>query len=171
MDDIKKIKALLEQNQKIIRFSSASVNLQSFEDSILHAYEKDKETVHELRVSEQEFLLRFQDFKDETDQSIISITKDGINLCVKKKDVVSELKAEIKIGKTIEATSKWFLVDTDNFKLTKTSLTFTGEVRGASCVIGGWKINGNTMTGSSPNRDGENHVPSPRKRGRRPYRL
>lgn len=149
MDDIKKIKALLEQNEKIIRFASASVNLQSFEDSILHVYEKDAETVHELRVSEQEFLLRFQDFKDETDQSIISITKDEINLCVKKKDVVSELKAELKIGKTIEATSKWFLVDTDNFKLTKTSLTFTGEVRGASCVIGGWRINGNTMTGSS----------------------
>ena len=149
MDDIKKIKALLEQNQKIIRFSSASVNLQSFENSILHAYEKDAETVHELRASEQEFLLRFQDFKDETDQSIISITKNGINLCVKNKDVVSELTAELKIAKPIEATSKWFLVDTDNFKLTKTSLAFTGEVRGASCVIGGWRINGNTMTGSS----------------------
>lgn len=149
MNDIKKIKALLEQNQKIIRFASASVNLQSFEDAVLHVYEKDAETVHELRVSEREFLLRFQDFKSETDQSIISITKDGINLCVKKTDVVSELKAELKLGKTIEATSKWFLVDTDNFKLTKTSLTFTGEVRGASCNIGGWKIDGNTMTGSS----------------------
>lgn len=149
MDDIKKIKALLEQNQKIIRFASASVNLQSFEDTILHVYEKDADTVRELRVSEQEFLLRFQDFKNETDQSIISITKDGIDLCVKKTDVVSELKAELKLGKTIEATSKWFLVDTNNFKLTKTSLTFTGEVRGDSCTIGGWKISGNTMTGSS----------------------
>ena len=149
MDDITKIKALLEQNQKIIRFASTSVNLQSFEDAILQAYEKDTDTVHELRVSEKEFTIRFQDFKNEIDQSIISITKDGIDLCVKKTDVVSELKAELKIGKTIEAASKWFLVDTNNFKLTKTSLTFTGEVRSDSCVIGGWKINGNTMTGSS----------------------
>ena len=43
MDDITKIKALIEQNQKIIRFASASVNLQSFEDAILHVYEKDAE--------------------------------------------------------------------------------------------------------------------------------
>lgn len=149
MDELKTIKTLLKQNEKIIRFGSAAVNLQSFDDKILQVYEEDKETVHELRISEAEFLVRFRDYKNETDETLVEITENGIKLCVKSKDVVSELNTDIRLGNVIEATTKWFLVDTDNFKLTKNSLTFTGEVNGLNCTVGGWSISGDKMDGSS----------------------
>ncbi len=149
MRDIERIRELLKQNQKIIRFASASVELGSFEDAVIAAYEEDKNTVHELRVSEKEFMSSFSDYKKETDEAIIEITKDGIRMYVKTADVVGELNAELKLGSVIEATSKWFLVDTSNFKLTKTSLTFTGEVNSDNCKVGGWSISGNSMSGSS----------------------
>ena len=76
MRDIERIRELLKQNQKIIRFASASVELGSFEDAVIAAYEEDKNTVHELRVSEKEFMSSFSDYKKETDEAIIEITKD-----------------------------------------------------------------------------------------------
>lgn len=150
MDELKKIKALLLQNQKIIRYASSSVSLDSFDEEIIRIYNENAKTIQDFRLDINGFHSNYADYKEKTEQSYIDITANGIDLCVKTKDVVSELNSELRIdGNVIDCTSKWFLVDTENFKLTKTSLTFNGEVNGQTCDIGGWKIAGDSMSGSS----------------------
>lgn len=151
MTELEKIKALLVQNQKIIRFASESVTLGgNFEDSVITKYNEDKKTVNDYSLSIDGFRLSYTDLKKNTEQSLIEINENGIKMSVKTADVVSELNTELSLGtNVIDCTAKYFLISTSNMTITKDSLIFTGEVNGLSCKIGGYSISGSTMTGSS----------------------
>lgn len=151
MTELEKIKALLLQNQKIIRFMSESVTLGgSFDESVITKYNEDKKTVNDYSLSIDGFRLSYADLKKSTEQSLIEIDENGIKMSVKTADVVSELNTELSLGtNVIDCTAKYFLINTSNMVLTKDSLTFTGEVNGLSCKIGGYTMSGSTMTGNS----------------------
>lgn len=148
--DEKEIKEALLQNQKIIRFASQSLSIDgSFDDETVSLYKEQGKKVLELRETYKGFVLRFQNLEEDTEKAELSIT-DQIKISVYKKDAVKELNSELTItGNYINCTTKKFLVDTDNLKITENSLTFNGEVHGLSCVIGGFTIDGDTMTGNS----------------------
>lgn len=151
MTELEQIKALLKQNQKIIRFASESVSLGgSFEESVITKYNEDKQTVNDYSLSIDGFRLSYADLKKSTEQALIEINESGIKMSVKTADVVSELNTELSLGtNVIDCTAKYFLISTSNMTITKNSLTFTGEVNGLTCKIGGYEISGSTMTGNS----------------------
>lgn len=151
MTELEQIKALLKQNQKIIRFASESVSLGgSFEESVITKYNEDKQTVNDYSLSIDGFRLSYADLKKNTEQALIEIDENGIKMSVKTEDVVSELNTELNLGtNVIDCTAKLFLISTSNMVITKDSLTFTGEVNGLTCKIGGYEISGSTMTGRS----------------------
>lgn len=151
MTELEKIKAMLVQNQKIIRFASESVTLGgSFEDSVITKYNEDKKIVNDYSLSIDGFRLSYADLQKNTEQSLMEIDENGIKMSVKTADVVSELNTELSLGtNVIDCTAKYFLISTSNMTITKDSLTFTGEVNGLSCKIGGYSISGSTMTGAS----------------------
>lgn len=153
MDEIKQIKEYLKQNQKIIRFASDSISLGgSFDETVINDYIEDENTVMEFKTDVDGIRLSFTNFKNSSDQAILEINKNGIDLCVKKKDAVSELNSELQVSTSgINCTSKKFLVNTDNLKITENSLTFNGTVYGTDCNIGGFSISGNNMTGDDAN--------------------
>lgn len=142
---------MLVQNQKIIRFASESVTLGgSFEDSVITKYNEDKKIVNDYSLSIDGFRLSYADLQKNTEQSLMEIDENGIKMSVKTADVVSELNTELSLGtNVIDCTAKYFLISTSNMTITKDSLTFTGEVNGLSCKIGGYSISGSTMTGAS----------------------
>lgn len=149
MDEIKRIRGYLEQNQKIIHFASESVSLDgSFEESVIRKYNQDQETVQDYSLDIDGFRSAFASFQKESEESVIEIRDNGIKLSVKKKDVVGELNTELKIdGNSINCTTKQFLVDTKNLKITEKDLTFRGTVNGLSCNIGKFGIQEHVMTG------------------------
>lgn len=150
LKDIKEIQEALLRNQKIIRYASDSISLEgNFDDETRNLYLEDQKKTMELRENYKEFVLNFSDLKDTTTKAELSIGKD-IKASVKKKDAVSELNSELTIdGNYINCTTKKFLVNTDNLKITEDSLTFNGEVHGLSCDIGGFTIEDDTMTGNT----------------------
>lgn len=153
LKDIKEIQEIQEallRNQKIIRYASDSISLEgNFDDETKNLYLEDKKKTMELRENYKGFVLNFSNLKDETNKAELSIGKE-IKASVTIKDTVKELNSELTItGNYINCTTKKFLVDTDNLKITENSLTFNGEVHGLSCIIGGFSIEGDKMTGNT----------------------
>lgn len=148
-EELKLLKAALMENRKIIRFASLGVSLESFSDTVVQHWKENKKTVSELRADISGFRVFYADFQRETDEALLDISERGINLSVKKADVVSELNAALRIdGNYIDCRAKRFLVDTDNLKITENSLSFTGTIEGLSCNIGGFSISGSVMNGN-----------------------
>lgn len=151
MDDIQKIRGLLLQNQKIIRFSSESLTWRdSWDPKVIRKFNQDQKTVQDYELSLKGFRSSFAEFENNQNRSLIEINENGIRLSVKRTDIMGELNTELRIdGSKIDCRTKKFLVDTENFKLNEHSLTFSGEVHGRDCQIGGFTIRGNDMTGNA----------------------
>ncbi len=162
MNEMKQIQELLKQNQKIIRFASQSLDEESLDEETLKAVQIFNNNISTFEHSIDGFRTTITEYGEYIEQSMIELVDGGIKLCVKKNNAsgiytddiptsVQELNSELTIsGNAINISTKKFIVNTQNFKLTEQgNVTITGEVHGNSCVIGGFSINGDTMTGNS----------------------
>lgn len=162
MNEMKQIQELLKQNQKIIRFASQSLDENNLDEDALLAVQAWNNNLSTFEMTIEGFRSSITEYGEYISQSLIEITQNGIRLCVRKNGAssehtsdlptsVQELNSELTIsGNAIIISTKKFIVDTQNFKLTEQGdVTITGEVHGNSCVIGGFSINSNTMTGNS----------------------
>lgn len=149
MNEIKQIREYLKQNQKIIRFASESISMDSFDENVIRSYNETKEVLKDYEVSLNGARIKFEGLKAGANESLIKIGSDII-ASVKAKDVVSELNTRLKISERgIDCTSKKFYCDTKNFKVTDNQLYFNGEVRGKQCNIGGFDIAGKQIKGKA----------------------
>ncbi len=161
--EMKQIKELLRQNQKIIRFASQSLGVENLDEETLKDVQMYNNNLSTFQMDIDEFRSTITEYGDYVNQSMIQIVDNGIRLCVKQYDAtggtylddvptaVAQLNSELTIdGNAITVTTKQLIVDTQNFKLDSDgNVTLSGEVHGDSCVIGGFTINGDTMTGNS----------------------
>ena len=99
MEEMDKVKALLMQNQKIIRYASENVSLKdSFSDEFIKEYGELRGKISEYTVSLEGIRYRIQGIESDI-ESNVKILSDKISLSVKKKDVVKELNTELSAGK------------------------------------------------------------------------
>ena len=138
------VKALLMQNQKIIRYASENVSLKdSFSDEFIKEYGELRGKISEYTVSLEGIRYRIQGIESDI-ESNVKLLSDKISLSVKKKDVVKELNTELSAGKGIKLQGERFKVDTEQFKVNEAGIQFKGEVNATTGKLGGFLISGNS---------------------------
>ena len=148
MEEMDKVKALLMQNQKIIRYASENVSLKdSFSDEFIKEYGELRGKISEYTVSLEGIRYRIQGIESDI-ESNVKILSDKISLSVKKKDVVKELNTELSAGKGIKLQGERFKVDTERFKVNEAGIQFKGEVNATTGKLGGFLISGNSLIGA-----------------------
>lgn len=148
MEEMDKVKALLMQNQKIIRYASENVSLKdSFSDEFIKEYGELRGKISEYTVSLEGIRYRIQGIESDI-ESNVKLLSDKISLSVKKKDVVKELNTELSAGKGIKLQGERFKVDTERFKVNEAGIQFKGEVNATTGKLGGFLISGNSLIGA-----------------------
>ena len=148
MEEIEKVKALLVQNQKIIRYASENVSLKdSFTDEFIKEYGELRGKISEYTVSLEGIRYRIQGIESDI-ESNVKLLSDQISLAVKKKDVVKELNTELSVGKEIKLQGERLKVDTERFKVNESGIQFKGEVNATTGKLGGFLISGNSLIGA-----------------------
>lgn len=151
MDEIKGIRELIKQNQKIVRFASSSLTVKDdFSEEALSVYMQEEKMVGEFRQKVSELRMNFQNLQNGIEEGLLEISDENIRAKVKKRDVVTELNAELRMdGNILSFVGKEFEVESNNLTVNRQGLRFAGIVNGTECNIGGFGISGSVMTGSS----------------------
>ena len=148
MEEIEKVKALLLQNQKIIRYASENVSLESsFTEDFVKEYKELRGKISEYEISLEGIRYRIKGIENEI-ESNVKLLSDKISLSVKKIDIVKELNTELSIGKGIKLQGERFKVDTERFKVNEEGIQFKGEVNATTGKLGGFLISGNALIGA-----------------------
>ena len=148
MEEMDKVKALLVQNQKIIRYASENVSLKdSFSDEFIKEYGELRGKISEYEVSLEGIRYRIKGIENNI-ESGVKLLSDTLSLSVKKTDVVKELNTELSAGKGIKLQGERFKVDTERFKVNEAGIQFKGEVNATTGKLGGFLISGNTLIGA-----------------------
>lgn len=143
-----KVKALLVQNQKIIRYASENISLKdSFSDEFIKEYGELRGKISEYEVSLEGIRYRIKGIENNI-ESGVKLLSDTLSLSVKKTDVVKELNTELSAGKGIKLQGERFKVDTERFKVNEAGIQFKGEVNATTGKLGGFLISGNTLIGA-----------------------
>lgn len=149
MDEMTKIRNLLLQNQKIIRYASENVSFpSSFSEEAIQEYKETESKVSEISIKWDKIKLEYKKRGDDFVTSSLDGMAEKLALAVKRKDIVDELNTELSIGKTIKLSGNRFLVNTRNLTINKQGMRFKGEVNASTGSIGGFKISGNTLVGA-----------------------
>lgn len=148
MEEMDKVKALLVQNQKIIRYASENISLKdSFSDEFIKEYGELRGKISEYEVSLEGIRYRIKGIENNI-ESGVKLLSDTLSLSVKKTDVVKELNTELSAGKGIKLQGERFKVDTERFKVNEAGIQFKGEVNATTGKLGGFLISGNTLIGA-----------------------
>jgi len=149
MDEMTKIRNLLLQNQKIIRYASENVSFpSSFSEEAIQEYKETESKVSEIAIKWDEIKLEYKKRGEDFVTSSLDGMAEKLALAVKRKDIVGELNTELSIGKKIKLSGNRFLVNTKNLTINKQGMRFKGEVNASTGSIGGFKISGNTLVGA-----------------------
>ena len=149
MDEMTKIRNLLLQNQKIIRYASENVTFPaSFSEEVIQAYKEMEKKVSEISIKWDKIKMEYS--KDGADpvKTALDALAESLTFAVKRKDIVNELNTELSIGKKIKLTGNRFLVNTKHLTINEQGMRFKGEVNASTGSIGGFKISGNTLVGA-----------------------
>ena len=148
MEEMDKVKALLVQNQKIIRYASENVSLKdSFSDEFIKECGELRGKISEYEVSLEGIRYRIKGIENNIESSV-KLLSDTLSLSVKKTDVVKELNTELSAGKGIKLQGERFKVETERFKVNESGIQFKGEVNATTGKLGGFLISGNTLIGA-----------------------
>lgn len=148
MDEMTKIRNLLLQNQKIIRYASENVSFPaSFSEDFIRDYEETEKAIKEFEINYEKIVFRFRRFNSNV-ETYFENTSAVLQLGVKKKDVVSKLNTELSLGKHIELIGKRFLVNTKHLTINESGMRFKGTVNATTGSLGGFTISGNTLVGA-----------------------
>ena len=142
---LKQIKSRILMINENIRGNINSLSLEgNFESQVVSTYQEWKNNALEI-YHDAESLRAVVSKLDSDVAAEISAMKKSLTLKVTKEDVCSELSIETD---GIYATTKYFLVDTTNFKVEKTGVYMKGMIYATSGSIGGWEISGNSLVGT-----------------------
>ena len=121
MEEIEKVKALLLQNQKIIRYASENVSLESsFTEDFVKEYKELRGKISEYEISLEGIRYRIKGIENEI-ESNVKLLSDKVSLSVKKTDIV---------------------------KVNEEGIQFKGEVNATTGKLGGFLISGNALIGA-----------------------
>lgn len=144
-DILKQIRSRILMINENIRGNINSLSLDgNFDDETVHAYKEFKDKAIELSYGADSLRVVVKKLDEDIAAEISQMAK-SINLKVKKADVCSELSIETD---GIYFTTKLFLCDTTNFKVTEDSCYMKGVIYATSGNIGGWEISGNSLVGT-----------------------
>lgn len=102
MEELEKIKGLLLQNQKIIRYASENLTFDSaFSNEFVKEYSELLGKISEYEVSLEKIRYRIKGIKSDI-ESNVKLLSDTLELKVKKADTIKELNTEISLGKGIK---------------------------------------------------------------------
>ena len=107
-------------------------------------YESNEKAIQYIQTNEG-LEITLNDYKDDVTADI-SAMAGQISLKVKKGNVVTELNAE---STGLYFSSKLFLVDTENFKVTADSCYAKGTIYASKADIAGWTFSNGSAVGSS----------------------
>lgn len=137
MEELEKIKGLLLQNQKIIRYASENLSFDSaFSNEFIKEYSELRGKISEYEVSLEKIRYRIKGIKSDIESSV-KLLSDTLELKVKKADAVKELNIELSLGKGIKLKGERLKVDTQRFKVNEAGVQFKGEVNATAGRIGG----------------------------------
>ena len=147
MEELEKIKGLLLQNQKIIRYASENLSFDSaFSNEFIKEYSELLGKISEYEVSLEKIRYRIKGIKSDI-ESNVKLLSDTLELKVKKADTIKELNTEISLGKGIKLKGERLKVDTERFKVNESGVQFKGEVNATAGRIGGFLISGDRLIG------------------------
>lgn len=149
MDEMTKIRNLLLQNQKIIRYASENVTFPaSFSEEVIQSYKETEKKVSEISIKWDKIKMEYSKGGADPVKAILDALAESLTFAVKRKDIVNELNTELSIGKKIKLTGNRFLVNTKHLTINEQGMRFKGEVNASTGSIGGFKISGNTLVGA-----------------------
>ena len=136
MEELEKIKGLLLQNQKIIRYASENLTFDSaFSNEFVKEYSELLGKISEYEVSLEKIRYRIKGIKSDI-ESNVKLLSDTLELKVKKADTIKVLNTEISLGKGIKLKGERLKVDTERFKVYESGVQFKGEVNATAGRIG-----------------------------------